>query len=165
MSRFFRVLNTSLIFTVLCLASAAVAAAQANTSTQISTFPFSLTLTTSDYPCLQEDVLIYGSLREVLHITFDASGGRHRATLFNAEGLTAVGLTSGTEYQVTGPGLSIINDDDLVAPVRERTFYDVINLVGPGQNTNLLVRTGFHLTFNSNGDLVAFATVDSVKCR
>ena len=165
MSRFCRVLNASLIFTFLCLASAAVAAAQANTSTQISTFPFSLTLTPDDYPCLQEDVLIDGTLREVLHITFDASGGRHRATLFNAQGLTALGLTSGTVYQVAGPGHSTFNDDDSAAPVRERAFYDVINLVGPGQNTNLLVRTGFHLTFNGNGELVAFTTVDSVECR
>jgi hypothetical protein len=139
--------------------------AQAGTSTQISTFPFSLTLTPGDYPCLQEDILIEGTLREVLHITFDASGGRHRTVLFNAQGLTALGLTSGTEYQVSGPGHSIFNDDDSAAPVRSRTFYDVIHLVGPGQATNLLVRTGFHLTFNSNGELVAFTTVDSVKCR
>lgn len=139
--------------------------AQAGTSTQISTFPFSLTLTPGDYPCLQEDILVEGTLREVLHTTFDASGGRHRTVLFNAQGLTGLGLTSGTEYQVSGPGHSIINDDDSAAPVRERTFYDVIHLVGPGQATNLLVSTGFHLTFNSNGELVAFTTVDSVKCR
>jgi len=165
MSRFYRVLNASLIFTFLCLASAAVAAAQAVTSTQVSTFPFSLTLTPADYPCLQEDILIAGTLQEVLHVTFDESGGRHRATLFNAQGLTALGLTSGTVYQVAGPGHSTFNDDDSAAPVRERTFYDVINLVGPGQATNLLVRTGFHLTFNSNGEMVASTTVDSVKCR
>ena len=59
----------------------------------------------------------------------------------------------------------IFNDSDLAAPVRERTFYDVIHLVGPGQATNLLVRTGFQLTFNSNGELVASTTVDSVECR
>ena len=165
MSRFCRVFNASLIFTFLCLASAAVAAAQAHTSTQVSAFPFSFTLTPGDYPCLEEDVLIDGTLREVLHITFDASGGRHRATLFNAQGLTALGLTSGTVYQVSGPGHSTFNDDDSAAPVRERTFYDVIHLIGPGRNTNLMVSTGFHLTFNANGELVAFTTVDSVKCR
>ena len=165
MSRFCKVINASLIFTFMFLASSAIAAAQATTSTQVSTFPFSLTLTPGDYPCLQEDVLIDGTLQEVLHVTFDASGGRHRTVIFNAQGLTAVGLTSGTEYQVSGPGHSIINDDDSTAPVRERTFYDVINLVGPGEATNLLVRTGFHLTVNSNGELVAFTTVDSVKCR
>ena len=165
MSRFCKGINASLIFTFMFLASSAIAAAQATTSTQVSIFPFSLTLTPGDYPCLQEDVLIDGTLQEVLHVTFDASGGRHRTVIFNAQGLTAVGLTSGTEYQVSGPGHSIINDDDSTVPVRERTFYDVINLVGPGEATNLLVRTGFHLTFNSNGELVAFTTVDSVKCR
>jgi hypothetical protein len=165
MSRFYRVLSASLIFTFLCLASAADAAAQADTSTQVSTFPFSFTLTPGEYPCLQEDVLIDGELHEVLRFTFDASGGRHRATLITPQGLTGLGLTTGTVYRVTGPGHSTFNDDDLVAPVRERTFYDVINLVGPGQATNLLVRTGFHLTFNSNGELVASTTVDSVQCR
>ena len=40
-----------------------------------------------------------------------------------------------------------------------------VNLVGPGQATNLLVRTGFHLTFNSNGELTAATTEDSVKCQ
>ena len=165
MSRFRRVLNASLTLTFLCLASAADAAAQADTSTQVSTIPFSFTLTTGDYPCLQEDVLLDGTLREVLHVTFDAGGGRHRATLFNAQGLTALGLTSGTVYQVSGPGHSTFNDDDLTAPVRTRTFYDVLHIVGPGATTNLLVSTGFHLTFNGNGELVMFTTVDSVKCR
>ena len=165
MSRFYRALNASLIFTFLCLASAAVAAAQANTSTQVSTFPFTLTLTSGDYPCLQEDILIDGTLHEVLHVTFDAGGGRHRATLFNVQGQTALGLTSGTVYRLSGPGHFTFNDDDLTAPVRTRTFYDVIHVVGPGEATNLLVRTGFHLTFNSNGELVASTTVDSVQCQ
>ena len=165
MSRFRRVLNASLTFTFLCLASAADAAAQADTSTQVSNIPFSFTLTTGDYPCLQEDVLLDGTLREVLHVTFDARGGRHRATLFSAQGLTALGLDSGTVYQVSGPGHNIINDDDLTAPVRTRTFYDVLHLVGPGGATNLLVRTGFHFTFNGNGELVVLTTMDSVECR
>src|SRR5215204_6012694 len=104
MSRFHRVLSTSLIFTFLCLASAAVAAAQAVTSTQVSTFAFNTTLTPDVYPCLQEDVLIDGTLHEVLRFTFDASGGRHRATLINAQGLTGLGLTTGTVYRVAGPG-------------------------------------------------------------
>ena len=59
----------------------------------------------------------------------------------------------------------IFNNSNLAAPVRERTFFDVIHLVGPGQAMNLLVRTGFYLTFNSNGELVASTTVDSVECR
>jgi hypothetical protein len=165
MSRFCRALNASLIFIFLCLASAVVASAQAGTSTQVFTFPFTLALTPDDYPCLQEEILLDGTLRAVEHITLDASGGRHRTVLFNAQGLTAIGLTSGTVYGVSGPGHLILNDSDLAAPVRERTFYDVIHLVGPGRATNLLARTGLHLTFNNNGELVAFTTVDSVKCR
>jgi hypothetical protein len=165
MSRNYRALYALLLVACLCLASAGVASAQANSSTEVSTFPFGITLTTDEYPCLEEDVLLYGTLHEVLHTTFDASGGRHRAVLFNAQGLTAVGLSSGTEYQVSGPGHSIFNDDDSTAPVRERTFYDVYRLIGPGRAPNLTVITGFHVTFNSNDERVVFTTVDSVTCH
>jgi hypothetical protein len=165
MSRFRRALNASLMFIFLCLGSAAVANAQAVTSTEVSIFPFSLTLTPADFPCLQEAILLDVTLHEVLHTTFDASGGRHRVTLFNVPGQTALGLDSGTVYRVSGPGHSRFNDDNLTAPVRTRTFYDVIHVVGPGEATNLLVRTGFHFTFNSNGEQVVFTTVDSVKCQ
>ena len=76
-----------------------------------------------------------------------------------------MGLVSGTVYRVSGPGHATFNDDDLTPPVRERTFYDIINVAGPGDATNLLVRTGFHVTFNSDGELVVFTAVDSLKCQ
>ena len=69
---------------------------------------------------------------------------------------SGLGLDSGTVYQVSGPGHSSFNDDDLAAPVRERTFYDLIHVVGPGDAAKLLVRVGFHVTFNNDGELVAF---------
>ena len=150
---------------LLCLGSAASAEAQADASTEVFTAPFSLTLTPDDFPCLEEAILIDGTLHYVVRVTLDANGGRHRATLINAQGLTGLGLTSGTVYHVSGPGHNTFNDDDLTPPVRERTFYDIIHVVGPGDATDLLVRTGFHLAFNSNGDLVAFTAVDSVRCR
>ena len=165
MSRFRRAFNATLMFIFLCLGSSAVANAQAGASTEVSTFPFSLTLTPTDFPCLQEAILIDVTLHEVLHVTFDASGGRHRATLVNVQGQTALGLDSGTVYRVSGPGHSTFNDDDLAAPVRTRTFYDVIHVVGPGEATNLQVRTGFHVTFNADGEMAAFTSVDSVQCR
>ena len=96
------VLNASLIFTFLCLASSAIAVAQAGTSTEVSTFPFSLSSRLVITRACR-DILIDGTLQEVLHVTFDASGGRHLTVIFNAQGLTSVGLTSGTEYQVSGP--------------------------------------------------------------
>ena len=151
---------------LLCLGSAVRAEAQAVTSTEVFTFPFSLALTPADYPCLEEVILLDGTLHGVARVTFDASGGRHRATLFNVQGgLSGLGLTSGTVYQVSGPGHNVFNDSDLTPPVRERTFYDVINVVGPGDATNLLVRTLLHVTFNSDGELVALTQVESVKCR
>ena len=150
---------------LLCFGSAVATRAQAVASTEVFTAPFSLTLTPADYPCLEEVILIDGTLHYVVRVTFDASGGRHRATLINAQGLTGLGLTSGTVYRVSGPGHLTLNDDDLAPPVRERTFYDVVHVVGPGNATKLLVRVGFHLTFNSDGELVAFTEVDSVKCQ
>lgn len=161
MKRLRRVLYASLIITFVYLGSVAVATAQA----EVFTEPFSLTLTPADYPCLEEDILIDGTLHFVEYLTFDASGGRHRATLVNAQGLTGEGLTSGTVYRVSGPGHSYFNDGDLTAPVRERTFYDIIHVVGPGDAIKLMVRVGFHLTYNSDGELVAFTQVDSVKCQ
>lgn len=155
----------SLFICLLCLGSAAAKKAQAAASTEVFTAPFSLTLTPADYPCLQEVIVIDGTLHYVVRVTFDASGGRHRATLINAQGLTGLGLDSGTVYQVSGPGHSYFNDGDLTAPVRERTFYDLIHVVGPGDAAKLLVRTGFHITFNNDGEMVAFTEVESVKCQ
>jgi hypothetical protein len=150
---------------LLCLGSAAVTTAQAVASTEVFTGPFTLTLTPADYPCLQEEILIDGTLHYVVRVTLDGGGGRHRATLINAQGLTGLGLDSGIVYQVSGPGHSIFNDDDLVPPVRERTFYDIVHVIGPGDGVKLLVRARFHVTFNSDGELVAFTQVESVTCR
>jgi hypothetical protein len=150
---------------LLCVGSAVATRAQAVASTDVFTAPFSLTLTPADYPCLQEVILIDGTLHWVDLVTFDASGGRHRATLINAQGLKGLGLTTGTVYRVSGPGHFTFNDGDLTPPVRERTFYDIVHVVGPGDAKNLLVRAGMHVTFNSDGELVAFTTVDSVKCQ
>jgi hypothetical protein len=150
---------------LLCLGSATSAEAQAVASTEAFTAPFSLTLTPADYPCLQEAILIDGTLHSVVRVTLDANGGRQRATLINAQGLTGLGLTGGTVYQVSGPGHNTFSDDDLTPPVRERTFYDIIHVVGPDDATDLLGRAGVHLAFNSNGDLVAFTAVDSVRCN
>jgi hypothetical protein len=131
---------------LLCLGSAVATRAQAVASTEVFTAPFSLTLTPADYPCLQEVILIDGTLHWVDRVTFDASGGRHRATLINAQGLTGEGLGTGILYRVSGLGHFTFNDDDLVPPVRERTFYDLVHVVGPGDAAKLLVRVGFHLT-------------------
>lgn len=149
----------------LLFGSAAIATAQAVASTEVFTAPFSLTLTPADYPCLKEVIVVDGTLHYVVRVTLDASGGRHRATLINAQGLTGLGLDSGTVYRVSGLGHSTLNDDDLAPPMRERTFYDLIHVVGPGDAAKLLVRVGFHVTFNNDGEMVAFTETESVKCQ
>jgi hypothetical protein len=88
----------------LLFGSAAVATAQAVASTEVFTAPFSLTLAPADYPCLQEVIVVDGTLHYVVRVTLDASGGRHRATLINAQGLTGLGLDSGTVYRGVRPG-------------------------------------------------------------
>lgn len=165
MMRIHKYILAPISLALLCFGSAVTTMAQAVASTDVFTAPFSLTLTPADYHCLQEIIVIDGTLHYVDRVTFDASGGRHRATLINAQGLTGEGLDTGTVYRVSGPGHFALNDDDLAPPVRERTFYDLVHVVGPGGAAKLLVRVGFHLTFNSNGELVAFTEVESATCQ
>ena len=97
--------------------------AQAVTTTTSTDDHFSLVLTPDDFPCLEEAILIEGTLHLVEHTSFNAAGGRNVRFSFNAPNVVGVGESSGTVYRVTGPTHFAFTDNNLSAPARERTFW------------------------------------------
>lgn len=138
---------------------------QASANTESIYEEFSLTLTPTDFPCLSEDIILDSTLHLVEHSTLNASGGRNIKILFNAPGFTAVGDPSGTVYRVTGPTHFSTIDNDLTAPPKVRSILDVIHVIGPGQETELLFWSLFHVTRDASGELQAFVDVVRIECH
>jgi hypothetical protein len=154
-----------LIAVMVTLIAHSSAKAQAETST-ISTYEqFTALLTPEDFPCLEEDILLDGTLHLVEHTTLNAAGGRNTRFSYNAPNVTAIGDPSGTVYRATGPTHSWLVDDNLTAPPRGRTILDVIHIVGPGDATDLFVWTLFHVTRDASGQITASVSLQRVECR
>jgi hypothetical protein len=169
-----RIVRVSLLFSVLSLTSLGLPAttmAQATTFTNNLIVPFSLTLSPSDTPCVDEVIVVDGTLHVVDRGTVDARGGGHRELRINAQGLTGVGETSGAVYRVSGPGHitliddQLINEDDPTAPVRVATFFDITHVIGPGDLINLMVRSLTHITRNAQGEVTASVDKLSIECH
>jgi hypothetical protein len=107
--------------------------------------------------CTGEEVELSGTIHLVSQTQSDGSVLGH----INYQGVSGVGLTSGTEYRA-----SSVDNFRLGAPFPSdihsvRSF----RLVGRGTEDNLLVKFLFHITVNADGEVTA--TVDDVssQCR
>ena len=153
------------IMAIFTLVAPLSANGQAVTTTTSSYDQFTLLLTPDDFPCLEESILLDGTLHLVEHTSFNAAGGRNVRWVFNAPNVLAVGQSSGTVYRATGPTHMTFTDNNLTAPPRERTFLDVLHLVGPGEATDLFAWSLFHVTRNASGQITASVSLQRVECR
>ncbi len=82
----------------------------------------------------------------------DGKGGLHLQVHDRAD-LAAVGLSTGDTYRTQGPEVFIVYDfdNDPNTPDREVFFHNLIHIVGPGRDGNMLLRALFHVVFNANG--------------
>jgi hypothetical protein len=134
----------------------------ATTQTQSSRFPIDLTFFV---PCanggLGELVALSGQLHDVFHLTLDGRGGFHVKTHNNPQGVSGVGLTTGTKYQGTG-----VTQERLNLKIGERsTFINNFRIVGQGPGNNFLVHENVHVTINANGVASSFHDHFRASCR
>lgn len=130
-----------------------VKSAHASTMTTTDNTTSSISLTVF-VPCAAggagEDVVLSGQLHDLIHVTLTDNGHFHIHSSDNPQGVSGVGLTTGTKYQGTGVSLfdtqlaNFFSDD---TPFNE-TSVNTFHLVGQGPGNNLLVRDTFHITLN-----------------
>src|SRR5205814_1743223 len=108
-----------------------------------------------------EDVQLTGMIHDLLHITMDAAGGLHVKSHDNPQGVSGVGLTTGTEYRGTG----VTQEESNATAGVEDTFVNNFRVVGQGPDNNFLLHENFHVTVNANGDVTASHDNLSVDCK
>ena len=138
------------------------ALAAADTSTTSTTFPFDLVVF---IPCANggagEDVELSGTLHDLFHVTFDNAGGLHIKALDNPQGISGVGLTTGTKYQATGGTQFEFN----TKVGFEETDVNNFRIIGQGRGNNFLVHDNFHVTVNPNGTITTMHDNFRIDCK
>lgn len=130
--------------------------AAAETFTVVETFPINFVIQGCEEP-----IELSGQLHSVFHVTIDASGGVHVVGQTNPQGVTGIGLVTGTQYQ--GTGVSRFNFN--MQAGEEFTSVDSFKIIGRGTTDNLLVQGTFHVTVNANGEVTAVVDNFFVKCQ
>ena len=152
------VIIAAIVLSVLC--PLPTKAAQAQTIKQRFSVPLDFVFQTADFPCLTEDVHVFGTIETQTQTIIDGNGGLH-LRMHEVANLSAVGLSTGDTYRTQGPLSFLVYDfdNDPNTPEREVFFHNLVQLVGPGQDGNMLLRTLFHVVFNANG----VQTVEKLK--
>jgi hypothetical protein len=105
-------------------------------------------------PCTGEQVHVTGTIHLVTVVTLDANGGTHTEMHFNVQGVSGVGLTSGTRYR----GIHTETHSSNTAGPAPSEFTTRINimLISEGGSSNLTIRDALlHVTVNANGTVTA----------
>ena len=107
--------------------------------------------------CTGEDVELSGEIHLVSQLQSDGSEVGH----FNYQGVSGVGLTSGTTYRA-----STVDNFRLAAPFpSDITSVRTLHLISPGPEDNLLVRFLFHITVNANGETTVEIEDVDIECN
>jgi hypothetical protein len=107
--------------------------------------------------CTGEDVELSGTIHLVSQTQSDGSEVGH----FNFQGVSGVGLTSGTTYRA-----SAVDHVRLGAPFPS-DIHSVrsLRLISPGPEDNLLIKFLFHITVNANGEITAEVEDVNSECK
>jgi hypothetical protein len=143
------------------LGTAASAAGAATTFTISQNYPFAYT---AFVPCAAggagETVELSGNVHELIVLTFNASGGFATKSLINNQGVSGVGLTTGTQYR----GVGVSQRQLTINPGVQDTFVITMSVIGQGSGNNLLVRQTMRVTINANGELTVLHVDSTVDC-
>jgi hypothetical protein len=122
----------------------------------VATLPMQATVTTNtsipitlgvDIPCAGEVVVLNGPLHILFSVTFDSAGGFHMMALFQPQGISGLGQTSGAKYQATGE--TEFQTNAKAVPF-ETSFVNNFKIIGQGPGNNLLIHENMHLTVNAD---------------
>jgi hypothetical protein len=134
------------------------------TSTVSTSFPITISVFV---PCAAggagEVVDLSGTLHAVFSTTVNGNNV-HSQYLFNPQGISGVGETTGAKYQGTGETRADMNVDVVAFPLIF-TFVNNFKIIGQGPNNNFLVHENLHVTINADGTLTAFVDNFSFTCQ
>lgn len=157
------VIVAAIVLGVLCPQPAR---AQAQRIKQKFNAPIDVTFGPADFSCLTEDVHIFGTNPTRTQFITDARGGVH-LQMQATKDVTAVGLSTGDSYKVTGPEVTVVYDfdSDPNNGLREVFFHNLLHILGPGTDGSMLLRETFHAVFSSNGVQVVDISKEDLLCR
>ena len=147
--------TAAVLSTVLVLTAPGQAAAQASPFTQVTSTPFGPVVVVST--CTGDAVTIQGTLRSLIHATFDPAGGGH-FRFFTGQNGTGIGTPSGKSYVFSETGGA---ESNFSGNGSEFTMEMNSRLVTSGPNNNQMLHSTVHVTFNSSGGFTA--TVDNFR--
>ena len=127
--------------------------------------PIDWLLTPSDFPCLTEPIQVSGSFEE--HLNFiESQGGIHLTVHQSTNDVTAIGLTTGDTYAVSGPLTFTASGSTAQGQPLEFTFHNINHFVGPGADSNIFFRTLVHVTRDATtGESKVEVLKDEVLCH
>ena len=115
------------------------------------------------YPCAEELIELRGDYHALFHVTFDATGGTHVVSQHNSQGISGIGLESGTLFQASDSDRRITNI--FGAPGFETTYVDAFQLIGRSGTPILLVHVTLHVTFAPDQGFTAQVNNVSSECK
>ena len=155
-------LATGLITAVLFSSVTGSAFASATTTTQNETLLADISVWV---PCANsgngELIHVSGPLKALFKTTETNKGQFLIKTLFNPQGISGEGLTTGLMYHGTGMTQQTHTENKGV----QDTFVNQFYMIGQGPNNNLSVHEDFHITVNADGTVSAFHDNFKVECR
>jgi hypothetical protein len=111
-------------------------------------------------PCPGGEALyLQGDLHMVIRSDI-VNGKQHYRLHYNQQNIVGTGLTTGTEYRVSGTENTTLNWEVFSAPV-DSTQVVQVHIIGQGTDADYLLRETFHVTVNANGELTA--SLDDMK--
>jgi hypothetical protein len=113
-------------------------------------------------PCTGELISFSGTIHVVERETVDGSGGIQIGIHENYQGVTGVGLTTGTVYHAPG----VLNQQlNFTNGATTQTFTEDVRYIAPGRDNNLLVHYNQHITINPDGTVTAFVDNVRITCQ
>lgn len=108
-----------------------------------------------------ENVYLSGPLHILFSATITDNGTFVSKYLFQPQGISGTGETSGDRYQATGE-----TQDTFTGQVgTEYSFVNNFKIIGQGPGNNYLVHENVHVTVNPDGTLTAYVDNFSVECQ
>lgn len=110
-----------------------------------------------------EDVVLSGYLHVLTSFTINDNIVRGKF-LFQPQGISGVGLTTGDTYHATG-GTQGEFKGSFVNGQYEETSVNNFRIIGQGTGNNLLVHENFHITVNANGVVTTVIDNTTIDCK
>jgi len=111
-----------------------------------------------------ESIIMNGTIHIQGHVTYDANGIGHFFVEQNMQGVSGVGLTTGTVYQFIDSRPQNASDHLTTSSGKESIFVITTHIIGQGPANNLLDHETYHAIYNANGELTTYLDKITFDC-